>query len=198
MSGRALLLSGGLDSGALAALIDPDLAVVVDYGQVCSVAEWRAARAIAEALNIPLTTIRADCSEVGSGELSGREESSHAPSPEWWPYRNQLLASLAAPIVLADGLDEIVFGTVHTDGFHADGTPEFIRQLDALMRMQEGGIGVSAPAINWSSAELIRRAGVGMELLGFAHSCHCGNLACGQCRGCQKHADVLDQIGLWP
>ena len=44
---RAILLSGGVDSSAIAFLERPQLAIVVDYGQLPAVGERRAAHAIA-------------------------------------------------------------------------------------------------------------------------------------------------------
>lgn len=196
---RALLLSGGVDSAALAALLRPEAAFVIDYGQVCARAEVSAAEALAGQLGIPLTIVRADCSAVGSGDLSARAALPDvSPSREWWPYRNQLLASLAAPAALAQGCTELIFGTVITDAFHADGRPEFFTALDALLRQQEGALGVSAPAAQWTSVELIQRAEVGLEVLGWTHSCHVSSVPCGVCRGCAKRFGVLAEAGLWP
>jgi 7-cyano-7-deazaguanine synthase len=93
---------------------------------------------------------------------------------------------------------ELIFGTVQTDGFHADGTPTFFRVLDALFRFQEGGLGIVVPAIGMTSAQLVREASVGLDLLGWTHSCHGGDAPCGTCRGCLKRSSVLAEAGLWP
>lgn len=45
-----------------------------------------------------------------------------------------------------------------------------------------------------TTAELVRHSGVPREILAWAHSCHTGNLACGQCRGCVKHYQVTKEI----
>jgi 7-cyano-7-deazaguanine synthase len=199
MTRQAILLSGGLDSAALAVLVRPSLAIAVDYGQKCARAELTAAEAVAAALNTPFLTVRADCSSVGSGDLSGKAPlAGFAPSREWWPYRNQLLATLAAPAALAEGVSVLLFGTVQTDGFHADGTAEFFNLLDALFRYQEGGLGVSAPAVGMDSARLVREARAGLDVLGWTHSCHVSDAPCGACRGCLKRAAVLAEAGLWP
>jgi 7-cyano-7-deazaguanine synthase len=71
MSQQAILLSGGLDSVALAALMRPALAIAVDYGQTCARAELTAAKAVAAALSLRFLTVRADCSSVGSCDLGG-------------------------------------------------------------------------------------------------------------------------------
>ena len=143
MKPNAILLSGGVDSAAVAAIERPALAVGIDYGQQCAIAELtRSEAAVAVALQIPFIAVRANCSDIGSGDLSRRPAlTGIAPSREWWPFRNQLLATLAAPIVLERGIGLIMFGTVSSDGFHSDGKPEFFSLLDSLMRFQEGGVG---------------------------------------------------------
>ena len=195
---RAILFSGGVDSAALAFLERPQLAIVVDYGQLPAVGEWRAASAIAKRLDIPLETIRIDCSSLGSGDMAGISASPHAPTPEWWPYRNQLLVTLAAPVALKFGVQEILLGTVSTDGQHTDGTPEFIKALNRVMMIQEGRIEVEAPGLGKTSAELVHDSGIPHSLLAWTHSCHVSSLACGQCRGCVKRARVFEEIGVGP
>ena len=156
---RAILLSGGVDSSAVAFREKPQLAIVIDYGQKSAAGEERAARVISKRLNIPLEIIQIDCSSLGSGDMAGTSASPHAPVPEWWPYRNQLLVTLAAPVALKFGAQEILVGTVSTDRQHADGTPEFIKALNLLMMTQEGQIGVSAPGLARTSVELVRDSG---------------------------------------
>lgn len=192
---RAILLSGGVDSSALATIERPDLAIVVDYGQLPAHGEMRAASAIASRLCLRLEELRIDCSPLGSGDLAGVEASRHAPSPEWWPYRNQLLVTLAAPLALRLGVHEILIGAVSTDGEHADGTAEFVQALDELLVLQEGGMRVSAPGLDRTSGELVQESGMPPSLIAWTHSCHVANLACGQCRGCVKRARVLQDIG---
>ena len=163
---NAILLSGGIDSSALTALTKPDHAFVIDYGQICAEAEVKAAQKIAQELNIPITIIRANCKELGSGELAGKENLDIAPSPEWWPFRNQLLITLAGHIALKMQIKTLFFGSIVTDNFHADGTKEFFDLIDELMSFQEGKIKVSAPAINMNSTELIKLSKITYEILG--------------------------------
>lgn len=191
---RALLFSGGVDSSALAQLERPQLAIAIDYGQVPAAGEMRAAAAISRRLGLPLETIAIDCSSLGSGEMVGVEASQHAPTPEWWPYRNQLLVTLAAPVALKFGVDEILLGTVLTDSQNADGTADFVEALNQLMMLQEGRVRVSAPALSKTSAELVEDSGIEPSLLAWTHSCHVASLACGECRGCAKRADVLNDL----
>lgn len=128
-------------------------------------------------------------SEVGAPT----DASTHAsPSPEWWPYRNQLLVSLAAAWALPRGYTDILVGSVAPDGArHRDGTTGFYKCLDDLVTYQEGNIRVLAPAVSMTTVELIEHSGVTDNVLAFAHSCHIAEYPCGACPGCFKHEEVL-------
>lgn len=192
-----LLLSGGLDSAALASWCRPAGCVFVDYGQRASSGEKRSAQAVADALGLPLETVAADCSAVGAGTLlDSSQRLGVAPTPEWWPFRNQLLVTLAAAVAVRSGKKTILIGTVCEDASrHADGSPEFMKVLDALLACQEGGLRLRAPAHALTTAELIERSGIADEVLGWTHSCHFASTACGCCNGCRRRLGVLKEIG---
>jgi len=191
---RAVLLSGGVDSIALAYWQRPERAVTIDYGQRAAATEVATAAEVARSLGIAHEVLRVDCSSLGSGDMSGGTVSPHAPVPEWWPFRNQLLLTLAGMRAIMIGVDELMLGSVASDGSHADGRPEFYERIGSLMAMQEGAIRVTAPAIEMSTVELVRRSGAPRELIAWAHSCHTGPLSCGACRGCIKHYDVMKDL----
>lgn len=190
----ALLLSGGMDSTALAVLAQPEVAYTVDYGQLSARGEVRAAAAVCAALGLNHEVICIDCRTIGSGDLAGTPAIELAPVPEWWPFRNQLLITVAAARAVARGVDRILIGTVASDASHLDGTPQFIEAMRAVLRVQEGAIVLEAPAVSLTSAELIRRSGASRALLAWAHSCHRGEYACGVCRGCRKHFEVSREV----
>jgi 7-cyano-7-deazaguanine synthase len=191
-----LLLSGGLESSALAAWRRPDLTLTIDYGQTPVIGETQAAAAVCRELGLRHHVLRADCSAVGSGLLASSAPAAGAPSAEWWPYRNQLLVTLAAAWGVGYDLQTIVVGSVLGDGErHADGTKEFYDRLDAVLAVQEGGVRVSAPASTMTSDELITASGISDAVLGWTHSCHSSDLACGTCPGCVKHREVLERLG---
>ncbi len=192
---EAILLSGGMDSVALAYWRRPAIAYTIDYGQIPVDGEIRAAATVCESLSIRHRIIRANCRELGSGDLAGGEPSKVAPVPEWWPFRNQLLLTLAGAAAIADGVNELIFGAVKTDGSHADGRSDFFQKICALMEIQEGGIRVVAPAIQLTSVELIRLSKIPISVLAWSHSCHVSGLACGTCRGCVKHASTMKELG---
>lgn len=192
---RALLLSGGMDSVALAYWQRPEFAITIDYGQAAAAAEVAAARQVAAELEIRHETICVDCSTLGSGDMAGLEALDLAPASEWWPFRNQLLITLAAMKAVTMGVTELMLGSVSSDGVHADGRAEFYSAADKLLRMQEGHVCVTAPALAMTTTELIRTSKIPLSLLAWAHSCHIGSLACGSCRGCVKHFEVTEQLG---
>jgi 7-cyano-7-deazaguanine synthase len=190
-----LLLSGGLDSTALAAWKRPAGCLFIDYGQRPAEGEARSAIAVAKALDLPLKRIVADCSIVGAGALSGRPPPNLAPTPEWWPFRNQLLVTLGSAYAVTHGFDTVLIGTVMSDGSrHADGKATFVDCLSRLLALQEGSIHLVAPALDLTTAELIRRSDLTDAILGWTHSCHLANRACGGCPGCRQRAHVLAQI----
>lgn len=195
--GGLLLFSGGLDSTAIAALYRPAGALFINYGQRPALAESRAAAVIADSLDLPLHTMSLDLRPIGGGLLHGDDPMREAPSPEWWPYRNQMLVTAAAVVALREGFGHVMVGTVLGDGDrHVDGTPEFYELLNRLFRLQEGGIGVSTPGIGQTTEELVVNSGLGAETLGWTISCHRSNLPCGDCPGCWKRARVLRSVGI--
>ena len=192
---RAILLSGGMDSIALCCWQRPDLALTIDYGQASAPGEIRASVRVAEELKINHEVISVDCSDLGSGDLLNLPPDPLAPAVEWWPFRNQMLVTFAAMRAIARGMEGIMVGSVASDGFHRDGTEGFYRHLDNVVSYQEGKLRVTAPAIHFTSAQLIILSKIEPSLLAWAHSCHRSPFACGQCRGCAKHLAVLEELG---
>lgn len=192
---RLLLLSGGMDSIALAWALRPDLCLTIDYGQLAAAGEVRAAAAVCNELGLCHRLLRVDCSALGSGDMAGIPPSSVAPVPEWWPFRNQLLITLGATLAVREGLDTVVIGTVVNDRSHADGRMEFFQAVKDLLKMQEGQILLEAPSIEETTVEFCRRQAVPHSVVGWAHSCHVSSFACGLCRGCCKHRESMRGLG---
>jgi 7-cyano-7-deazaguanine synthase len=189
---KVLLLSGGLDSSALAWWYRPDVCATVNYGQRPASGEIAASTAIAAELAIRHELITVDLQKLGSGMLSGEAAIEKARAPEFWPYRNQMLITLAAMKFIGEGLSEITIGAVSTD-IHADGQDPFLSGIDSLMRCQEGSVRVTAPARRMTSMELLKHSRFPRSLLGLTFSCHAAEYACGQSRGCVKHREVVEQ-----
>jgi 7-cyano-7-deazaguanine synthase len=192
---NALLLSGGLDSIAMAWWLRPEVTFTVDYGHISSPAEIQASAQVAAALALRHEVLTADVRSLGAGDLAGSDRHPLAPEPEWWPFRNQLLITVAGMRAIGIGVTSLLIGTVKSDGFHADGRTDFVSAIDALCRLQEGHLRIEAPAIGMSSVDLIRTSGIPRDVLAWAHSCHKGVMACGRCRGCNKHRSVMEEMG---
>lgn len=193
---KAILLSGGMDSFALTYKEKPDIAITVDYGQRSAKAELQSSQILCKELGVPHHILRVDMSELGSGDLSDLPAISIAPASDWWPYRNQMLITLAAMFAVRQNVGQLIIGCVASDSNHVDGSVKFIESIAQLLEIQEGGMTVVAPAINMTSDELINESGIPQSLLAWAHSCHTGNLACGHCRGCVKHRNITHVLGL--
>jgi 7-cyano-7-deazaguanine synthase len=190
----AILLSGGIDSIALAYWKKPSVAITIDYGQAPAETEVRVSQIVAKELGIEHHVIKIDCSSLGSGDLINRDQLEISPSPEWWPYRNQLLITLACMKGIGLGIKELMLASVKTDGFHKDGTQEFYDNITKLVETQEGNIRITAPCVNLTSVELIKVSNVPKELIFWAHSCHKANFACTKCRGCNKYAQTMLEL----
>lgn len=190
----AELLSGGMDSLAVAYWKRPEFAITIDYGQLAATAEIAAAHMICTQLQIEHHVIRVDCRELGSGDMAGIEPQSVAPESDWWPFRNQLLITLAAMKVMQLKATHLLIGTVKSDHVHLDGTKAFVETIGKLLEMQEGQIRVEAPALDLDTVELVRAANVPLDFLAWSHSCHKSDVTCGNCRGCNKYFDVWNRL----
>jgi len=191
----ALLLSGGMDSLSIAYWKRPDVAITIDYGQKAAEAEKQASAVICREIGIEHNIIYADCSSLGSGDMAHAEPDPSAPASDWWPYRNQLLISLAAMRAIKARVKVLYIGTVRSDEGHRDGTAHFVGLMDALVSYQEWGMRVEAPAIGMTTVELIRVSRIPPEMLAWAHSCHKSDLPCGACRGCNKYIETYEEVG---
>lgn len=192
-----ILLSGGLDSLSLAYWKKPKIAFTVDYGQKAANAEIKASTKICSDLNIQHHVITVNLAEIGSGDLLSTKDCQTAPKSDWWPYRNQLLLTTVCGYILSNNIpiNKILFGTVNSDSYHKDGTKDFFTAFNSLLNIQEGDIQIEASAIDMTTAELIKESGIALEKISWAHSCHKSNFACGQCRGCFKHQNTMDELG---
>ena len=190
-----LLLSGGIDSTAIAAWRRPAICLTIDYGQRAAVAEIRASSQVCNELSLRHELLTARIPSLGAGDMSERDASSHSKHSEFWPFRNQYLITLGAMTAIKYGCENVLIGTVITDKRHLDGSDGFITSLDRTLALQECGIRLAAPAALLTSVELVHQSGITDGVLGWAHSCHIGEFACGRCRGCQKHSEVMTELG---
>jgi 7-cyano-7-deazaguanine synthase len=187
----ALLLSGGMDSISIAWWKRPEHAITIDYGQRAAQAEKKASAAVCAAIGIKHHVVTVDCRALGSGDMAGTMPDATAPASDWWPYRNQMLVTFAVMKGIALGVRTLYIGTVRSDEGHRDGTTEFVRLMNDLVQYQEGEMKVEAPAIGFSTPELVRHCEVPGHILAWAHSCHKADLPCNNCRGCNKYIESM-------
>lgn len=163
----------------------PEALLFIDYGQLPAAGEQRAARSLANAMGLPLEERCAPLRDFGAGSLVGEHQASPS-APEFWPFRNQMLITLAAMTFSHCDPLEILIGTVAGDAVHPDGTPSFVEAMSAVLGSQ-GTVSVRGPAIELTGDQLLAKSRLPAELLGWTFSCHTGEWACGRCRGCTKH-----------
>ncbi|MDQ8014951.1 MAG: 7-cyano-7-deazaguanine synthase [Flavobacterium nitrogenifigens] len=193
---KAILLSGGIDSICLAYHLKPDIAYTIDYGQVPAEREIYVSNFICQKIGIKHKVITVDCQNLGSGTLANSNNLKISPSEEWWPFRNQLLITLASMQGIKDSISELYLASVKSDGFHRDGTKNFYKLSNELVSYQEGGIQILCPTLEYFSHELVTKFNVPFELLSIAHSCHISNISCGKCSGCLKQLRVRHEINM--
>jgi 7-cyano-7-deazaguanine synthase len=184
-----------MDSTAIAHWLEPEALLFIDYGQKPSAAEHRAADRVAIQVQRPLACLSVDCAPVGEDLLRGPDAPTKPTGEVWWPYRNQLLATFASAWALGNGCSEVLIGTVAGDGgVHRDGTTWFVQSLDALISGQEGGVHISAPAIELTTEALIETSGITRDVLAGTYSCHRSSFPCGECGGCTKRDQILGSL----
>lgn len=190
-----LLLSGGIDSAVIAAWFRPSICLTIHYGQRAAQAEITAASQICKELGLMHLVREVHVGHLGSGDMAIGSPSPHSENSEFWPFRNQFLITVGAMVAMQQGCDRILIGTVSTDKRHKDGTEEFLSTMNALLTLQEGGLHVLAPGSLLTSTELVEKSSISPAVLGWCHSCHIGIYACGQCRGCSKHSEIMETLG---
>jgi 7-cyano-7-deazaguanine synthase len=181
---KALLFSGGIESTCLAYSQRPDICLTIDYGQVAAPGELTASRSIAKALKLNHEVMEANVREFGFGLLAGQRVAI-PKQPEFWPFRNQLLITLAAMRLYKAAEVHLIIGTVRSDQKHADGTSNFLSSM--TLGTQKYDLVLEYPASRLSTEALIRNTKTPDNILGYTFSCHTGPLPCGRCPGCIKN-----------
>jgi 7-cyano-7-deazaguanine synthase len=162
---RVLLLSGGIESTCIAFWKQPDLCVTIDYGQVCALSEIEVASSICNKLKISHLALHASPGPIKYG-LLGVNKDANGVKPEFWPFRNQFLGTVAAMALYQDKPREIWFGSVRSDTRFLDGSRIFFKHFDNLVSQQEGKIRIKAPALALSTKKLIEVSKAPRSILG--------------------------------
>ncbi len=174
MSGRIVLLSGGVDSASLLALCAEQTvyaeALFVDYGQRAAEPERAAAVTIAKAYDVTLRYVSAQIGSIPEGEILGR---------------NALLVHLALATA-PPGATTIMIG-IHAGTTYRDCSPVFVEVMQASLDLhRDGTVQIAAPFVTWAKHEVYAYARASDVPLDFTYSCEAGTVpACGTCLSCQ-------------
>lgn len=175
-----VLLSGGLDSAACLSFYKdlgrPICGLFVDYQQLATNRESRAAKAIADYYDIFLYTAR------WSGQSQKRAGMIAA--------RNAFLLT-AALMERPEQVTTIALG-IHAGTQYADCSPEFVRRMQSTFDIYSGKtVRIAAPFGDWTKADIWAYALSKNVPVDLTYSCEAGaNQPCGKCLSC------LDRMGL--
>ncbi len=219
MSGRLVVLSGGLDSTVCLALAaaeshpsDGLLTLTFDYGQRHRIELERAA-AVATHFGADSLVVRLDASAWGGSALTdasiavpdAADESDADTIPVTYvPARNLIFLSVAVGVAEARDLASVALGINALDySGYPDCRPEFVASFAetarlALKRGVEGRpVEVLTPLIDRTKADIVR---LGIELeapLELTWSCYRGGTQpCGTCDACRLRARGFAEAGL--
>lgn len=174
-SGTCVLLSGGVDSAVVLAMIADrsPTAVWVDYGQPSATAEREASEALAGLYAAPWSTVR----------IGGLEP----PAAGVFPARNDLLVAAART---AAGGSSVAVG-VHAGTGYADCSPAWAAAWQSLLDAQDGGrTGLIAPLLELTKADVLCLARDLAVPLAMTHSCEASSVPCGRCSSCLDRRGV--------
>jgi 7-cyano-7-deazaguanine synthase len=211
-----VLLSGGLDSAAAAAIARRDgyqvFPLAVSYGQRHAV-EVDAARRVAELLRLePLKIVDVDLRAIGGSALTAdlavpksREIDATIPVT-YVPARNTIFLSLALGYAETLGVFDIYVGVNALDySGYPDCRGEFLLAFENLANLAtragvEGGrFRVRAPLLAMSKGEIVRIAAALGVPLAETRSCYdpdSEGRACGRCDSCQLRAKGFAEAGI--
>ncbi len=218
MTQAVVLLSGGLDSAVTLAICKSEgfepHALSFRYGQRHAI-ELRAAEAVAASMGIHDHRIaEIDLRVFGGSALTDvrikvpqQRASTHNEIPiTYVPARNTIFLSYALAFAEVLGASDIYIGVNAVDySGYPDCRPEFLRAFEqlALVATKAGvegdRVGIRAPLLRLSKAEIVRRgAELGVDF-SLTHSCYAPDqegAACGKCDSCRLRLNGFAEAGL--
>jgi len=206
-SKAVVLLSGGMDSTTLAAMVrtkfDEVHALNVYYGQRHAV-EIESARAVAYELKLDSLVERniEGCFQnssllKGGPEIDDNQEK-NSVGATYVPARNSVFLSIAAGYADSIGATHVYYGAHKEDhAGYPDCRPEYYAAIaEALKLGTANGVNITAPFIIMSKADIVRHAARLGAPLQLTHSCYRGlQPACGTCPTCQIRIAAFRSAG---
>jgi 7-cyano-7-deazaguanine synthase len=174
----AVLLSGGIDSAAVAALLVDEgwglETMFVDYGQLGVAEERVASRRVADHYQLPWTEVTIHGLDVPAfSEIRGR---------------NDLLLAVASA---ASAADAIAIGT-HAGTLYADCSAAHAAAWQSLLDTQHGGTRRLLAPLQWfSKPEVVALARQLDVPLALTYSCEDAGGPCRGCRSCRDREHAL-------
>lgn len=196
-----LLLSGGLDSGALLySSLHQGIEILplfVNYGQVTFPGEWFSVRHLLESNKLPpIKPLDVqNISTFGAGPLT-RSNERILPVDQYFPSRNLFLITLAAMYAYQERFFSILIGLIaDTANILPDCSPEFLLRTNKTLQLEYPEIQVTAPYITRSKLDIVREA---MEYGFIPENTFCCNRFsdhhCGVCPSCIDRFNILAKL----
>lgn len=213
MTRAVLLLSGGLDSTTVAAMLKSEhiefSALTVDYGQRHS-RELKSARQVASHFGAKEHIVMSlDMTKIGGSALTDSgiqvpDSGGNGIPVTYVPARNTIFLSLALAFAEAREADSVYIGANAVDySGYPDCRPEFIDAFNRLVevavkRTVEGRpLRVVAPLMRMSKAEIIRMGTEMQAPYELSWSCYRGgSRACGRCDSCSIRLRGFEEAGI--
>lgn len=206
----AVLLSGGLDSGvlaAMAALDGPVQPIYVRAGLAWEAAELEATARVLAAPSFagrmrPLATLAVDMRDVyPAAHWAIRGDAPGFDTPDEDVYidgRNIVLLSKASVFMARAGIARVLIGTLAGNPFPDASRAFFDAMQQALTIGLAAPIQIDAPLSSMHKADVIRRGAELRVPLELTLSCMqpAGSLHCGRCSKCRERRDGFNEAGV--
>lgn len=196
-----LLLSGGLDSGALLySSLHQGIEILplfVNYGQVTFPGEWFSVRSLLESTKLPpIKPLDVqNISTFGAGTLIQSKEKI-LPIDQYFPSRNLFLITLAAMYAYQIKVSSILIGLIaDTANSLPDCSPDFLLHINDTLQLEYPELQVTAPYITRSKLDTVREA---MNYGFIPENTFCCNRFsdhhCGKCPSCIDRFNILAKL----
>jgi len=192
------LCSGGLDSFALVHIfknLNYKIKILyIDYGHLSRHNEYKSVQAIANLLDID-RILKVDIKNYGSqfsNNLTVKDELLN----DFFPGRNLLLLTIAAPIAYELQIKEICIGIINSTRIFTDCTTSFFSKLEDLFYLMFNfHLGIQTPIENCSKIDIIRYLKKNKLPLNITYSCQKGEENhCMKCPSCLERFKAIETL----
>lgn len=209
-----ILLSGGLDSGVMAAYVKHTImpattklhAITINYGQAHR-KEIKSAKNIADYLSLEehrivnlrklgelLKSSLTGHSKIPKGKYSRKTQLSTVV-----PNRNMIMLSIAAGYAQSICADKLFYAAHFNDTrIYPDCRKEFVKALDSAIYLStiDNPVTLIAPFIDWNKADIVSWGLEHNFPFELTWSCYLGKrLACGECSTCIERLKAFEANG---